>query len=122
MKGSPNLEIQKAAIGFAPLFFAIIGDASYCLLEEEISPLIRSARVSIRNDLAKICGSVICLLSGSCSVQFVARNADNEKEKEEHVGANYKLICHACKEGRATILFLNIGIVSSLLSGIAFLI
>ena len=74
-----------------------MGDEAHCLLKEEISPLIRSSRASVRHELAKICGSVACVLSSNYHFNFCAASEDGNKKPLEF---GYEVVCHACREGR----------------------
>ncbi|XP_065069876.1 serine/threonine-protein kinase ATR-like isoform X2 [Rhopilema esculentum] len=96
----PDAQVQKTAIRCLPALLAIGGESSYCLLTEEVSSLIRSARTTVRSELAKICGDVVCALAKCCRIEFaVVLQDEGEMSLDADQFKSFQLICQACKEG-----------------------
>ena len=74
-----------------------VGDASYCLLKEDISPLIRSSGACIRKELARICGSIACALSGRCTLDFTVVSDDSDVSRSEYKSS--EVVCQTCRQG-----------------------
>eukprot|EP00795_Rhopilema_esculentum_P004649 gene4649-20929_t len=99
-KVHPDAQVQKTAIRCLPALLAIGGESSYCLLTEEVSSLIRSARTTVRSELAKICGDVVCALAKCCRIEFaVVLQDEGEMSLDADQFKSFQLICQACKEG-----------------------
>ena len=60
--------------------------------------MIQSSRACIRNELAKICGTVACVLSGSCQLDFCVETGTNDIRRS--CWKSYEVVCHTCKQGK----------------------
>lgn len=100
LQTSPNIDTQRSAVRCLPGFLAVINRASYCLLTEEIGPLVRSSRECVREELAKICGDVACVLANNCQVVFTTDEVDSRQGNSgSAMEYGYKVECNTCEEG-----------------------
>eukprot|EP00112_Aurelia_sp_Birch-Aquarium-sp1_P011525 Seg2422.1 transcript_id=Seg2422.1/GoldUCD/mRNA.D3Y31 product="Serine/threonine-protein kinase ATR" protein_id=Seg2422.1/GoldUCD/D3Y31 len=98
---SPNIDTQRSAVRCLPGFLAVINRPSYCLLTEEIGPLVRSSRECVREELAKICGDVACVLANNCQVVFTTDEVDSRQGNSgSAMEYGYKVECNTCEEGK----------------------